>query len=200
MMNGNTVTLDSHGRSKGYFMFVRHLAGQIIMKYLNVFFKTRSSFRTKLILYESYRYWLFETPRSPTRLNRLRLVVARSLLKFSFDDASRKPRSSTWYGFMRIHIDITAFSHRLRKIQIISSLTLKSSQIYNCSFIPFHHSCNVPNSNSKFRAVDKLGAVEELLRFDAYAFISNNWPHFVFSYWSSGLYILSTCRWSLQSK
>lgn len=98
---------------------------QIIMKYLNVFFKTRSSFRTKLILYESYRYWLFETPRSPTRLNRLRFVVARSLLKFSFDDASRKPRSSTWYGFMRIRIDITAFSSRLRKIQIISSLTLK---------------------------------------------------------------------------
>ena len=24
-MNGNTVTLDSHGRSKGYFTFVRHL-------------------------------------------------------------------------------------------------------------------------------------------------------------------------------
>ena len=42
-MNGNTVTLDSHGRSKGYFMFVRHLvelitSGQIIIKYINVFF------------------------------------------------------------------------------------------------------------------------------------------------------------------
>ena len=24
-MNGNTVTLDSHGRSKGYFTFFRHL-------------------------------------------------------------------------------------------------------------------------------------------------------------------------------
>ena len=81
-----------------------------------------------------------------------------------------------------------------RKIRLKSCPTLKSNEMLNCRYSPFHDSYSMPNSNSKFRAVDKLGAVEELLRFDAYAFISNYWPDFVFSHWSCGLYILSACR------